>query len=68
MPKKPDSTEVLELRFTKPIEDYRKIKCVLGSGPLPDPCFKVCRLACAEWCERYPEKVCSGCPCQRRHQ
>ena len=68
MPKKPDSTEVLELRFTKSIEDYRKIKCVLGSGPLPDPCFKVCRLACAEWCERYPEKVCSGCPCQRRHQ
>ena len=68
MSKKPDSTEVLELRFTKPIEDYRKIKCVLGSGPLPDPCFKVCRLACAEWCERYPEKVCSGCPCQRRHQ
>lgn len=52
MPRKPDSTEVLEPHFTKPIRDYRKIGCILGSEPVLDPCYKVCR----------------GCLCQRRHQ
>jgi len=63
LPKEPPDIEVMGLRFTQPIEGYRKIKCAVGPGVVTALCFKVCGLVCAENCLRFNDKVCRGCPC-----
>lgn len=56
------STDVLEPQATSPVEGYQEIKCV-PEFRLHTFCYKLCGLACARFCERYPKKVCPGCPC-----
>ena len=57
------------LRFVKPIENYRRIRCLVGSSKkLPDLCYQACGLSCAEECLRWSDNICPGCPCLNKQE
>jgi len=64
-----EATAEVGMRFIKPTENYRQIKCLVGNGKkLPDLCYQACGLACAEDCLRWSDKICPGCPCLNKQE
>lgn len=60
----PETSADYRLQFTKPVENYQRIKCPFGGDKkIPLLCYRLCRLACARECLRWPDWVCPRCPC-----
>ena len=56
---------------TKPMEEYWEIICPLNwenRYKFPHHCYLICGLECAADCSRFPDDMCSRCPCLKAEE